>query len=91
MIDNWRISRSLSTLCLHYGAPVAEWLERPLAVPHISGSIGDSGGRREPYDYVNFRSSVKGQRLHTVKHTIKSQEQHYNISLQTPIHVETGS
>ena len=39
-------------------------------------------GCRGPSDYVSFNRAVKRQRLHTLKHKIHSQEQHYNIFLQ---------
>ena len=60
-----------------------------LTVQEVSGSISYRGdhksiyGHLEPSDYANFLRTVKRQRFHTLKHTMQSQEQHYNMSLQT--------
>ena len=73
----------------HYGASVAKWLGRAVAVREVSSSNPSRGEhkdlceRSEPSDYVSFRRAAKRQRLHTLNtHDTKPKttQQH---SLQT--------
>ena len=64
---------------------VCVWLEGALAVREVSDSISCwSGhktlfGRVGPSNYIRFRRAVKRQWVHTLKHTIQTQEKHNNI------------
>ena len=64
------------------------WWPSGRVAREASGTIPSRGEHkgicdgRESSDYVNFRRAVKRQWFHTLNHTIQSQEQHNNISLQ---------
>ena len=70
-------------------------LECALAVREASESVA-GGVDTKTFAIVDLlttsvsRRAVKIQRFHTPKHTQQNQEQRYDISLQTPIHL-TGS
>ena len=66
---------------------MAEWLVRVPGLREVSGSIPGQGVHKKhcdgkkPPDYASFRRAIKRGRFHILKHSIRSQEQHSNISL----------
>ena len=72
---------------LPHGASVVEWLERALALREVLASIPGRGGHKKFYGSrkllnISFRMADKRQQFNTLKHTMQSQEQHNNSSLQ---------